>query len=707
MAGAALGVWALGALALSGRRGAPELAGQPGWTSRSGAGAGAAGGGGGGRGATRPPARGLAHGEALPRRVEPRGGNGAAESERAAAQHREGGAGAVLPPAGGGGAAGGGLGEHVARAAGGSRAGPTELAGAEWLAPVGDTVRADAVRGRARGGQGGSPPDPPSSPSAASRREAVRRAMQHAWKGYEDYAWGYDELDTIGLKGRDDFSGLGATIVDSLDTLWIMGLKEEFARAADWVEHKLSFDPDYGTTSLFETNIRIVGGLLSAYYLSGDRMFLGRAQELADRLLPAFNTGQLDVTFDNDIDITTGRHQKSLGKTVAHWGTIQMEFLALSRETGDPKYWELASAPIQALWDDDPETGLLPTRYTPGWRRIVASARKGVFGPGTPPAKQKGSPSPAAFRGDKPGDHFTMGGEADSYYEYLLKTWLLSGGSSDLGHHKALYTNAVNMMDEVLVQRPDSDAGADALTYLRTVHIFNMEDANDAMRKKMMDGKRFMHLPYESSSVRGPKAEMQHLACFVPGMLVLGAPHSEQPGRDLRLAADLTETCYAMYGTATGLAGESAVFDSKTGRIKAPTKGNMFNLLRPEAVEAFFYLWRSTGEQKYRDWGWEVFQAFEKNCRMEEGGYAGLRNVSNPVPLGNHKRKMESFFLAETLKYLYLLFSPSDVLPLNEWVFNTEAHPFITSPGPQGAPLEPQPFEATQQKLWEAAAAPA
>ena len=92
---------------------------------------------------------------------------------------------------------------------------------------------------------------------------------------------------------------------------------------------------------------------------------------------------------------------------------------------------------------------------------------------------------------------------------------------------------------------------------------------------------------------------------------------------------------------------------------------------------------------------------------MEEGDYAGLRNVSNPVPLGNHKRKMESFFLAETLKYLYLLFSPSDVLPLNEWVFNTEAHPFITSPGPQGAPLEPQPFEATQQKLWEAAAAPA
>ena len=573
---------------------------------------------------------------------------------------------------------------------------------AEWLAPVGATVRADAVRKRARGRQGGSSPDPPSSPNAASRREAVRRAMMHAWKGYEEYAWGYDELDTIGLKGRDDFSGLGATIVDSLDTLWIMGLKEEFARAADWVEHKLSFEPDAGTTSFFETNIRIVGGLLSAYYLSGDRMFLGRAQELADRLLPAFNTGARDVTFNNDIDITTGAHRKSFGKTLAHWGTIQMEFLALSRETGDAKYWDLAGAPIQALWDDDPATGLLPTRYTPGWRGIVARARN----KSTPPAKN-GSPSPAALRGDWPGDYFTMGGEADSYYEYLLKTWLLAGESSDLDHHKALYTNAVNMMDELLVQRPGQGAGAEALTYLRTAHIYNVEDVDDATRKKLSDGARFIHLPYESSSARQMKPEMQHLACFVPGMLVLGSPYSEQPGRDLRLAADLTETCYAMYGTATGLAGESAVFDRKTGQMKAPTKGNMFNLLRPEAVEAFFYLWRSTGDQKYRDWGWEVFQAFEKNCRMEDGGYTGLRNVSNPEPLGNHNRKMESFFLAETLKYLYLLFSPSDVLPLNEWVFNTEAHPFITSPQPRGAPLEPQPFEATQQKLWEAAASPA
>jgi mannosyl-oligosaccharide alpha-1,2-mannosidase len=537
--------------------------------------------------------------------------------------------------------------------------------------------------------------------------------MMHAWKGYEEYAWGYDELDTIGLKGRDDFSGLGATIVDSLDTLWIMGLKEEFARAADWVEHKLSFEPDAGTTSFFETNIRIVGGLLSAYYLSGDRMFLGRAQELADRLLPAFNTGARDVTFNNDIDITTGAHRKSFEKVLAHWGTIQMEFLALSRETGDAKYWDLAGAPIQALWDDDPATGLLPTRYTPGWRGIVARARN----KSTPPAKN-GSPSPAALRGDWPGDFFTMGGEADSYYEYLLKTWLLAGESSDLDHHKALYTNAVNMMDELLVQRPGQGAGAEALTYLRTAHIYNVEDVDDAARNieemliateaiNISDGARFIHLPYESSSARQMKPEMQHLACFVPGMLVLGSPYSEQPGRDLRLAADLTETCYAMYGTATGLAGESAVFDRKTGQMKAPTKGNMFNLLRPEAVEAFFYLWRSTGDQKYRDWGWEVFQAFEKNCRMEDGGYTGLRNVSNPEPLGNHNRKMESFFLAETLKYLYLLFSPSDVLPLNEWVFNTEAHPFITSPQPRGAPLEPQPFEATQQKLWEAAASPA
>ena len=98
------------------------------------------------------------------------------------------------------------------------------------------------------------------------------------------------------------------------------------------------------------------------------------------------------------------------------------------------------------------------------------------------------------------------------------------------------------------------------------------------------------------------------------------------------------------------------------------------NLLRPETVESLFYLWRLTGETKYRDQGWEIFNAFEKYTRLPEG-YSSISNVKNPGAV-LPKNKMESFFLGETLKYFYLLFSDSsEEIPLDRWVFNTEGHP--------------------------------
>ncbi|CAI7792509.1 unnamed protein product [Closterium sp. NIES-53] len=101
-------------------------------------------------------------------------------------------------------------------------------------------------------------------------------------------------------------------------------------------------------------------------------------------------------------------------------------------------------------------------------------------------------------------------------------------------------------------------------------------------------------------------------------------------------------------------------------------EGRKYNHLRPEAVEAWMYLWRATHDPIYRQWGWEVFQAFQKHCRVENG-FVGLLDASQNPPQQDDLQ--HSFFLAETLKYLYLLFSPDDVLPLNQWVFNTEAHP--------------------------------
>ena len=102
-----------------------------------------------------------------------------------------------------------------------------------------------------------------------------------------------------------------------------------------------------------------------------------------------------------------------------------------------------------------------------------------------------------------------------------------------------------------------------------------------------------------------------------------------------------------------------------------------YYILRPETIESYFLMWRLTKDQKYRDWGWEMVQALDKSCKVE-GGYSGVRNVyqiENVEVGGNKDDVQQSFFLAETLKYLYLLFSDDDLIDLKLWVFNTEAHP--------------------------------
>ncbi|RVW13934.1 Mannosyl-oligosaccharide 1,2-alpha-mannosidase MNS1 [Vitis vinifera] len=129
----------------------------------------------------------------------------------------------------------------------------------------------------------------PDDPIDIQRREKVKDAMLHAWSSYEKYAWGQDELQPQSKNGVNSFGGLGATLIDSLDTLYIMGLDEQFQRAREWVANSLDFNKNY-EASVFETTIRVVGGLLSAYDLSEDKLFLEKARDIADRLLPAWNT---------------------------------------------------------------------------------------------------------------------------------------------------------------------------------------------------------------------------------------------------------------------------------------------------------------------------------------------------------------------------------------------------------------------------------
>ncbi|XP_029141596.1 endoplasmic reticulum mannosyl-oligosaccharide 1,2-alpha-mannosidase [Protobothrops mucrosquamatus] len=395
--------------------------------------------------------------------------------------------------------------------------------------------------------------------------------------------------------------------------MWILGLKAEFKEAREWVSRELNFNKDVDV-NLFESAIRILGGLLSTYHLSGDSLFLEKAKDIGGRLMPAFNTPSKIPFSDVNIGKGTAHPPRwTSDSTVAEVTSIQLEFRELSRLTGEEKFKNAVDRVMRHVHSlSGKNDGLVP---------MFINTNSGQF------------------------THlgvYTLGARADSYYEYLLKQWI-QGGKKE---------------NELLED------------YVKAVEGVKMHLLRKSYPKRLTFVGELAHGRFS--------AKMDHLVCFLPGVLALGA-HNGLPADHLTLAAELAETCYQMYvQVETGLSPEIVHFnmhpqkDRKDVEIKTADR---HNLLRPETVESFFYLYRFTGDKKYQDWGWEILQSFNKYTRVPTGGYTSIDNVqspSHPEP----RDKMESFFLGETLKYFFLLFSDDvNLINLDEYVFNTEAHP--------------------------------
>ncbi|XP_030625171.1 endoplasmic reticulum mannosyl-oligosaccharide 1,2-alpha-mannosidase [Chanos chanos] len=451
----------------------------------------------------------------------------------------------------------------------------------------------------------------PVSDSTVDRLEAVREAFRHAWKGYKQFAWGHDELKPIS-KSYSEWFGLGLTLVDALDTMWILGLKEEFEEARKWVETDLSFNKNVDV-NLFETTIRILGGLLSTYHLTGDSLFLDKAKDIGSRLMPAFNTPS-KIPF-SDVNIGKGiAHSPrwTTDSTVAEVTSIQLEFRELARLTQDPQYRKAVEEVTRQVHRlEGKHDGLVP---------MFINTNSGKF----------------THRGV-----FTLGARADSYYEYLLKQWL-QGGKKE-----------TELLED----------------YLQAV---------EGIKKNLLKKTSPSELTFVGELSHGRlNPKMDHLVCFLPGTLALGA-HSGLPADHMDLAVLLMETCHQMYAQMeTGLSPEIAHFNlqPRNGRDVDVKPADRHNLLRPETVESLFYMYRYTKDKKYRDWGWNILQSFNKYTRVPSGGYTSIGNVRDPMNPGP-RDKMESFFLGETLKYLFLLFSnDTELISLDKYVLNTEAHP--------------------------------
>jgi hypothetical protein len=443
------------------------------------------------------------------------------------------------------------------------------------------------------------------------RQEAVKKAMKHAWDAYVQHAWGKDELKPVS-KSHQNWLDIGLTIVDSLDTLWIMGLKDEFQKARDWVANELSFEKNRDV-STFETSIRVFGGLLSAYDLSRDKMFLQKAKDIGDRLLKAFDSSPLGIPL-SQVHLTSGRASLASwtgGRAIlSEIGTLQLEYVYLAKHLGEPKYAERVLNIFEVLHKHNKEQqlhGLYP---------VYVNVNNG---------QQSG--------------HVTLGALGDSYYEYLLKMWLLT--DKKVPRFREMYDEATAAIAERMVKKT-TPAG-----------LWYFAELSDA-------------------TGHGTAAKMDELACFAAGGMFGYGAQGATFERDRLIAKEVTSFCHEMwFRMASGIAPEWV--NCASDHDFTPGAGGAHYLLRPETIETYFYMWRLTRDPKYRDWAWEAFQAIERSCRVDSGGYSGVRDVTQATG-GVKDDLQQSFFLAETLKYFYMVFS-DDSVSLDDVVFGTEAHP--------------------------------
>jgi len=439
--------------------------------------------------------------------------------------------------------------------------------------------------------------------------EAVRDALRHLWKGYKENGWGQDEVSPFAGPSSARWGGIGMFILDTMDTLWLAGMHEEFQEAEQWVE-KLRFDgPSLGyRTSFFEVTIRGLGGLLSAHALSGHEVFLQKAKELGGRLVQAFPSqdsdreGQwphsyLDLRNPSDYEVVPSFAGGT--ESLADAGSNLLEFSYLSDASKDLRFRKKAEDNENKLLSLSSPQHLLP-------KFLAAYERKSY------------------------GTEKSVGSNADSYYEYLLKAYLQSGQKD-------------------------------------TQLLKEWKQAMSEMRRDLLrtstDGFSYIADGIGSSS-------MEHLSCFIPGLLALGehrVPKREVEAWWLPTAEALVHTCYEMYRRQpSGLAPDVVEVEPSMRAVDPQYK------LRPETLESLFYVHRVTGNETYRKWSFEIFKAIDQHTRAPYG-FAGVRDVREvPVRLLNSE---ETFMGAETLKYALLIHLPKDKLPLDRFVLNTEAHP--------------------------------
>ncbi|KAJ0982420.1 hypothetical protein J5N97_010675 [Dioscorea zingiberensis] len=443
------------------------------------------------------------------------------------------------------------------------------------------------------------------NPSEARQlRDEVREMFYHAFDGYMEHAFPLDELRPLTCKGEDTLGGYALTLIDSLDMLALLGDRERFTAAVEWVGKNVRFDIDK-TVSVFETTIRILGGLLSAHLIASDystgmkiqsydNELLHLSEDLAQRLLPAFDTptgipyGSVNLLHGVD-------ENESKITSTAGGGTLTLEFGVLSRLTNNPIFEQVTKNAVRGIWARRSRINLVGAHIN-------------------------------VFTGEWTQKDAGIGTSIDSFYEYLLKAYLLFGEEE---------------------------------------YLFMFQEAYKAAMQYLYHDPWYVEVNMNSAITVWPL--FNSLQAFWPGLQVLAGDIDPA----IRTHAAFFSV-WKKYGfTPEGF--NLASFGVQNGQKSYP--------LRPELIESTYWLFKATRNPRYLDAGRDMVTSIQYGARCP-CGYCHIADVET------HKQDdhMESFFLAETVKYLWLLFDlavgPDNIVESGpyKYIFSTEGHLLPASP---------------------------
>ncbi|KAJ5225512.1 hypothetical protein N7468_006737 [Penicillium chermesinum] len=477
------------------------------------------------------------------------------------------------------------------------------------------------------------------------KQAAVKAAFQRCWASYKSLAWRSDELAPVSGVPRNALGGWSLALVDNLDTLWIMGMFSEFEEALNAVAQINFEDSPSELVNTHEINIRILGGLLGAFDLSEDPRLLDKAIEVADMLYVAFDTPNRMPIIHWDLH-EAARREEQIAEETASLTEITSFSLSL---LGYPKsQMTLNILTPSRLW---------PAKFNARTERLD-------------------------------GDVYSVGGDFDSIYRTLPKAFVLLGGRYPM--YREMYERASRIISGRMLFRPINIENLDIL-FAGSVRVAPFPGRNPRTHVE---------------------TQVHHGSCFAGGMFALGGALFDIPAHH-QIADKLLDGClWASRISPRGIMPEimdliacesqgdcpwneehwrreihhksvpSAdpdmdidaiirAYHLAPGVVAVPDKRYT---LRPEIVESIFTLYRVTGRQDLLDSGWKMFEHIRAATEVTNGN-AAVEDVINPEGEPGHLDSMGSVWMAQTLKYFYLLFSPPDTLSLDEYVFNSAGHP--------------------------------